>query len=253
VTENRTSGRVVVIIPTYNEFDALPDTLVRLRAAVPEADVLVVDDASPDGTGDWVEKQAAVDGAVHVLRRTGKQGLGTAYLAGFQWALERGYDVLVEMDADGSHLPEQLPLLLARITDADLVVGSRWVRGGRVVNWSRSREVLSRGANIYTRLALGVPLRDATAGYRAYRATMLEKLDLSDVASQGYCFQIDMTWRIAQAGGRITEVPITFVERTAGESKMSRGIVIEALGRVTVWGLHHRAAQVRTLVHRKRN
>lgn len=253
MTENRTSGHVVVIIPTYNEFDALPDTLARLRAAVPEADVLVVDDASPDGTGDWVEKQAAVDGAVHVLRRTGKQGLGTAYLAGFQWALERGYDVLVEMDADGSHLPEQLPLLLARITDADLVVGSRWVRGGRVVNWPRSREVLSRGANIYTRLALGVPLRDATAGYRAYRATMLEKLDLSDVASQGYCFQIDMTCRIAQAGGRITEVPITFVERTAGESKMSRGIVFEALGRVTVWGLHHRAAQVRNLVHRKRN
>jgi dolichol-phosphate mannosyltransferase len=253
VTENHASDRVVVIIPTYNEIDALPDTLARLRATVPDADVLVVDDGGPDGTADWVEQQAVTDSAVHLIRRTGKQGLGTAYLAGFRWGLDRGYDVLVEMDADGSHLPEQLPLLLARTADADLVVGSRWVSGGRVVNWPRNREVLSRGANIYTRLAMGVPLRDSTAGFRAYRAAMLEKLDLAGVASQGYCFQIDMSWLVHQAGGRIVEVPITFVERTAGESKMSRGIVFEALSRVTVWGVQHRAAQLRELLRLRKH
>jgi dolichol-phosphate mannosyltransferase len=187
------------------------------------------------------------------MRRTGKQGLGTAYLAGFRWGLDRGYDVLVEMDADGSHRPEQLPLLLARTAEADLVVGSRWVRGGRVVNWPRNREILSRGANIYTRLAMGVPLRDATAGFRAYRAAMLDKLDLSSVASHGYCFQIDMSWRVDEAGGRIVEVPITFVERTVGESKMSRGIVFEALSRVTIWGVQRRAAQLGRLLRPRKN
>ena len=252
MTENHPSGRVVVIIPTYNEIDALPDTLARLRAAVPDADVLVVDDGSPDGTGDWVEEQAASDSAIHLMRRTGKQGLGTAYLAGFRWGLDRGYDVLVEMDADGSHRPEQLPRLLAEASEADLVVGSRWVPGGRVVNWPRNREILSRGANLYTRLAMGIPLRDATAGFRAYRATMLEKLDLAGVDSHGYCFQIDMSGRVEDAHGRMVEVPITFVERTAGESKMSRGIVFEALGRVTVWGVQRRAGQLgRLLRHRK--
>lgn len=237
---------VLVVIPTYQERTALPDTLARLRAAVPEADVLVVDDASPDGTGEYADGVAARDGQVHVLHRTRKDGLGRAYLAGFGWALERGYDAVVEMDADGSHRPSELPRLLeaAARSGADLVIGSRWMAGGAVRNWPRSREVLSRGANAYTRLAMGLAVHDATAGFRVYRAATLRRLPLAGVQSQGYCFQIDMTQQVRLLGGRIVEVPITFVERAAGESKMSRAIVVEALWRVTVWGLAYRAHQV---------
>ncbi|HWS57588.1 MAG TPA: polyprenol monophosphomannose synthase, partial [Actinotalea sp.] len=234
------TGRVLVVIPTYDEARTVPVTVGRLRAAVPRADVLVVDDASPDGTGRIAERLAASDASIHVLHRTGKQGLGSAYVAGFGWALARGYDVVVEMDADGSHQPEELPRLLGALDDgppADLVIGSRWVPGGRVENWPRHREVLSRGGNTYTRLATGLPLRDATAGFRAYRATMLRSLDLGAVASQGYCFQVDMALRVHDAGGVVREVPIRFVERTQGRSKMSRQIVVEALLRVTAWGL----------------
>ena len=236
--------RVLVVVPTYDEAQTLPGTLARLRAAVPDADVLVVDDGSPDGTGDLAERAAAADPAVNVLHRSGKQGLGKAYVAGFGWALARGYDVVVEMDADGSHQPEELPRLLDAIGEgrADLVIGSRWVPGGSVVHWPWHREALSRGANTFTRLAMGLPVRDATAGFRAYRAPVLASLHLEEIASQGYCFQIDMAWRVHLTGGVIREVPIRFVERQQGRSKMSNRIVVEALVRVTQWGVARRWA-----------
>ncbi|HEX5332828.1 MAG TPA: polyprenol monophosphomannose synthase [Cellulomonas sp.] len=251
-----TQPRVLVVIPTYDERENLPTALDRLRAAVPDADLLVVDDGSPDGTGELAEKiaeqeaEAAGRTVIHVLHRTGKLGLGTAYITGFRWALERGYDVIVEMDADGSHRAEDLPRLLDAVRDADLVIGSRWVPGGSVVNWPVSRQLLSRGGNTYTRLALGLPLRDATAGFRAFRAETLATMALDEVASAGYCFQVDMAWRVQRAGGRIVEVPITFVERELGRSKMSRAIVIEALANVTVWGVEQRARQLGAVVRR---
>jgi len=235
--------RVLVIIPTYDERTTLPLTLSGLRTAAPDVDVLVVDDNSPDGTGDVADTLAATDPHVHVMHRTAKDGLGAAYLAGFSWALDRGYDLIFEMDADGSHRPEDFPALLAAFDTTpapDLVLGSRWVPGGAVVNWPRHRELLSRGGNTYVRLALGLRLGDATGGFRGYRAQALRAVHLDDVASQGYCFQVDMAWRVDQAGGRVVEVPITFVERTAGESKMSRQIVQEALWKVTAWGITRR-------------
>ena len=244
-------GRVVVIIPTYNELETLPVTLAKLRAAVPYADVLIVDDGSPDGTGDLADARARSDNAVHVMHRSGKMGLGTAYIAGFAWALERGYETICEMDADGSHQPEQLPQLLEALEadpKAGLALGSRWVPGGAVVNWPKSREVLSRGANVYTRIMLGLRVRDATGGFRAFRASALSQLAFDDVSSQGYCFQVDMTLRIDDLGLTIVEVPITFVERTAGESKMSRNIIGEALWRVTVWGVRRRSSQISELI-----
>ncbi len=240
--------RVLVIIPTYNELENLPLILDRLFAAVPSAHALVVDDGSPDGTGEVADKRALDDDRIHVMHRTDKAGLGAAYIAGFGWALGNGYDIVVEMDADGSHAPEQLPRLLAAAAHADLVLGSRWVPGGKVVNWPKSRELLSRGGNLYTRLALGVDLHDATGGYRAYRRAVLETIDLTGIASQGYCFQVDLAWRAVQAGFRVVEVPITFAERQIGESKMSGNIVREALLRVTQWGAAHRLAQARSLL-----
>lgn len=243
-------ARVLVVVPTYDERDSLPGAIARLAEHVPDADVLVVDDGSPDGTADLAEKLGEADEAtrgrraVHVLRRTAKQGLGPAYLAGFGWALERDYAVIVEMDADGSHRAEDLPLLLARTGDAELVIGSRWVKGGRVVNWPLHREVLSRCANTYTRLAIGMKVRDATAGFRAYRADLLRTLALDAVASQGYGFQVDMTLRTLRAGGRVVEVPITFVEREQGVSKMSNGIILEAMLNVARWGIAERSRQV---------
>lgn len=238
------SGGVLVIIPTYNEWESLPGVVDRLRRAVPDAHVLVADDNSPDGTGQLADDLAAHDDHVHVLHRAGKEGLGKAYLAGFAWGLERGYDVLVEMDADGSHRPEELPRLLAQIPHSDVVLGSRWVPGGSVVNWPASRRVLSQGGSLYTRLALGIPTRDATGGYRAYRSTALQELDLGTVESNGYCFQIDLLWRALQRGLVVREVPITFVEREAGTSKMSGRIVREALVNVGRWGAAYRWGQV---------
>jgi dolichol-phosphate mannosyltransferase len=230
--------RVLVIVPTYNERENLPLIAARLRAALPEAHLLVADDCSPDGTGEIADGLAAGDDHVHVLHRPGKQGLGAAYIAGFRWGLAQGFDVLVEMDADGSHRPEELPKLLDALADgADLVIGSRWVPGGKVMNWPASRELLSRGANTYARIMLGMPVRDATAGFRAYRAATLEKVGLDDVMSQGYCFQVDLTLRTIRQGLRVAEVPITFVDRIVGASKMSRAVVLEALWRVTAWGL----------------
>lgn len=236
---------VLVIVPTYNEIDNLALIARRLHAAVPEAHLLVVDDASPDGTGALADELAAAGDWTHVLHRTGKEGLGAAYLAGFAWARERGYDVVVEMDADGSHAPEQLPQMLRALENADLVLGSRWVEGGKVVNWPKSREILSRGGNAYTRMVLGLPLRDATGGYRAYRREKLDQVLAGSVASQGYCFQVDLAWQMWRAGHRIVEVPITFVERERGTSKMSRAIVVEALWRVTVWGAASRRSRLR--------
>ncbi|MCW2527378.1 MAG: Dolichyl-phosphate beta-D-mannosyltransferase [Pseudonocardiales bacterium] len=245
------SDRTIVVIPTYNEADNLPVIVERLFAAVPTVHALVIDDDSPDGTGELADKLAANDDRVHVLHRSAKSGLGAAYLAGFAWCLTAGYDVMVEMDADGSHAPEDLPRLLSALGDADLVLGARWVPGGKVVNWPKSREVLSRGANLYTRLSLGMGLHDATGGYRAYRAVVLNTIDLSSVSSQGYCFQVDLAWRAVQAGFRVTEVPITFVERERGESKMSGSIVREALLRITQWGVAHRFAQAKALARRR--
>jgi len=229
--------RVLVVIPTYDERDNLATVVGRLHAAVPGADVLVVDDASPDGTGELADSLAATDPRIHVLHRPAKEGLGAAYLAGFAWGLARDYDALVEMDADGSHAPEQLPDLLAALADADVVLGSRWVPGGSVVDWPRRREVLSRGGNTYARVLLGLPLHDATGGYRVFRREVLEALELETVSSAGYCFQVDLARRAWQSGFRIVEVPIRFVERVSGVSKMNRAIVAEALWRVTVWGL----------------
>ncbi|MEO3784253.1 polyprenol monophosphomannose synthase [Actinocorallia sp. B10E7] len=236
---------VVVIIPTFNERQNLPLVVSRVRAAAPSAEVLVVDDNSPDGTGKLADELAASDERVHVLHRTAKNGLGAAYLAGFAWALDRGFDVMVEMDADGSHQPEQLPSLLSALTGADLVIGARWVPGGRVENWPRHREALSRGANVYARLMLGIPLHDATGGYRAFRRETLEKLDLQGVDSRGYCFQIDLALRSLRAGLRVVEVPITFVERMHGSSKMSQDVIVESMIRVARWGIRDRLRALR--------
>ena len=237
--------RILTIIPTYNELESLPKTLGRLRSAVPASDVLVADDNSPDGTGALADTIAAEDPQVHVLHRKGKEGLGAAYIAGFRWALERGYDIVVEMDADGSHQPEQLPSLLKAVDDgADLVIGSRWVAGGSVVNWPFYRQLISRTGSTYARLMLGLKLRDITAGYRAFRRTTLEKLDFDTIESRGYGFQVDLANRVAKMGLKVVEVPVTFVERELGSSKMSGNIVVEAMVNVTRWGLAERWRQI---------
>ncbi|MFN2479232.1 MAG: polyprenol monophosphomannose synthase [Pseudonocardiaceae bacterium] len=240
-----------MVIPTYDERASLPRVLHRLHEAVPDAHALVVDDDSPDGTGKLADALAATDCRVHVLHRATKAGLGAAYVAGFRWALQRGYGVVVEMDADGSHAPEDLPRLLDALADnasgtaADVVLGSRYVPGGRVVNWARYREWLSRGGNYYSRVALGMSIHDVTGGFRAYRREVLAGLDLSTVASQGYCFQVDLAWRSVRAGFTVVEVPITFTEREHGQSKMTSAIVLEALWRVTVWGVQRCVSNLR--------
>jgi dolichol-phosphate mannosyltransferase len=235
---------VLVIIPTYNEAENIKPIVKRVRACVPDADVLVADDNSPDGTGKLADELAQSDERVHVLHRQGKEGLGAAYLAGFRWGMDKGYGVLVEMDADGSHQPEELPRLLTALKGADLVLGSRWIPGGRVVNWPKSREFLSRGGSTYSRLLLDLPIRDVTGGYRAFRKETLVGLGMTEVASAGYCFQVDLAWRAVKAGYHVVEVPITFVERERGDSKMNRGIVVEALWRVTAWGVGSRTGKL---------
>lgn len=230
--------RVLTIIPTYNEIESLPRTLDRLRAVAPATDVLIVDDNSPDGTGAAADAMAAADSAVHVLHRQGKEGLGAAYIAGFRWGLDAGYDVLVEMDADGSHQPEELQRLLDALdSGADMVKGSRWIRGGKVVNWPLHRKLLSLGGSLYSRILLGVRVKDITGGFNAFRAETLKEIDLESVESVGYCFQVDLTWKTLKAGLDVREVPITFVEREFGDSKMSGGIVLESIILVTKWGL----------------
>ncbi|MDT7581615.1 MAG: dolichol-phosphate mannosyltransferase [Pseudonocardiales bacterium] len=242
------AGSVLVVIPTYNERDNLEPLLARMHAVVPDAQVLVVDDGSPDGTGELADKLAADDSRVRVLHRTAKEGLGAAYLAGFAVALQGEHQVIVEMDADGSHAPEDQPTLLAALEGpdgADVVLGSRYVPGGKVVNWPAYRNWISRGGNLYSRLALGVGLRDITGGYRVFRREVLEALPLDAVESQGYCFQVDLAWRALQAGFRVVEVPITFTERERGASKMSNGIVAEAFWKVTQWGVARRWRRLR--------
>ncbi|ALG84861.1 polyprenol monophosphomannose synthase [Gordonia phthalatica] len=238
----------LVVIPTFNERENLPLIVGRLLAAQTGIHVLVVDDSSPDGTGDVAEQLATDDaaGRIHVMHRTVKDGLGKAYLAGFAWGLERDYAVIVEMDADGSHAPEQLHRLLDGINaGADLVIGSRYVPGGALVNWPKRREFLSKGANTYARLALGAKIKDITAGYRAFRREVLEKIGLDQVESAGYCFQIDLAWRSLQNGFTIREVPITFTERAIGESKMDGGVIAESFLNVARWGIQGRTAKFR--------
>ncbi|GAB2454327.1 polyprenol monophosphomannose synthase [Nocardioides hungaricus] len=245
MSDHPSLGRVVVVVPTYNEADNLAWIVGRVRAAQPDVDVLVVDDGSPDGTGAIADGLAAADPRVQVLHRTAKAGLGAAYLHGFRVALDAGYDVIGEMDADGSHQPEQLDRLLAALETADLVIGSRWVPGGAVVNWPLQRELLSRGGNLYVRLLLGVRVRDATAGYRLFRRATLERIDLASVRSTGYVFQTDMVARTLAAGLVVKEVPIEFVERIRGDSKMSGSVATESLRRITAWGLRERRDQLR--------
>lgn len=237
-------GRVVMVVPTYDEADNLAWIVRRLREAQPDVHVLVVDDNSPDGTGKIADELAASDDSVQVLHRTEKGGLGAAYKHGFSVALDHGYDVIGEMDADGSHQPEQLHLLLDALRDADLVIGSRWIPGGSVVNWPFRRELLSRGGNLYVRLLLGVSVRDATAGYRLFRRSALEAIDLASVESTGYVFQTDMVTRCLRIGLRVREVPIEFIERVRGDSKMSGQVAAESLRRVTTWGLRERRDQL---------
>lgn len=247
MSNHEPSDRTLVIIPTYDEAGNLPVTLERLLAAAPAVDVLVADDNSPDGTGRLADEWAAADeaGRIHVLHREGKEGLGAAYIAGFRWALDRGYTVICEMDADGSHPAESLPDMLRAVDDgADLAIGSRYVPGGSVENWPLQRHIISRGGNLYSRIMLGVRIRDITAGYRAYRADALAELDFDAIESRGYCFQIDMTWRLLRNGRHVAEVPITFVERTVGASKMSESIFREAAVNVARWGLAERRRQL---------
>jgi dolichol-phosphate mannosyltransferase len=247
---DRPSQRTLVIIPTYNERENLPLIVGRVHAARPDVHVLVVDDGSPDGTGELADELALADpDRVHVMHRAGKGGLGAAYLAGFAWGLGRGYSVLVEMDADGSHAPEELYRLLDAVdAGADLAIGSRYVPGGTVRNWPRRRLILSRTANTYSRVLLGVGIHDITAGYRAYRREVLEKMGLDDVDSKGYCFQIDLTWRAINAGFTVVEVPITFTERELGVSKMSGSNIREAMSQVAKWGIRGRLDRARGIL-----
>jgi dolichol-phosphate mannosyltransferase len=231
-------AEILIVVPTYNEIESLEAILGRLRQSVPQADVLIVDDSSPDGTGQLADRIAAADPAVSVLHRVEKDGLGRAYLAGFAIALAAGYTYVVEIDADGSHDPGELPPMLQLAENgADLVLGSRWVPGGSVVNWPWLRQVISRAGNTYARTVLRSQIHDITSGFRVYRASALESLALGDVSSQGYCFQVELAWLLEKGGHNIKEHPIAFVERATGRSKMHGGIVLEALLRVTWWGV----------------
>jgi dolichol-phosphate mannosyltransferase len=223
------SFRSLVILPTFNERGNLPQIVPAVLAQSSELDVLVVDDNSPDGTGQVADALAAADPRVSVLHRKAKQGLGTAYVTGFQWALRRGYTRVFEMDADFSHDPEDVPRLLAAAEDADLVIGSRWVPGGGTRNWSLLRRCISRGGSLYAGLVLGLPVRDATSGFKCFRAETLTVLDLDSVHSNGYSFQVELNYQCFKRGLRIREVPIVFVDRRVGESKMSSHIVFEAM------------------------
>ncbi|MEY4039903.1 MAG: hypothetical protein RLZZ52_771 [Actinomycetota bacterium] len=240
----------LVIIPTYNEVENITRAVSAVRLAVPAANVLIVDDNSPDGTGATADALAVDDPFVHVLHREEKNGLGDAYLAGFAWGIERGFEILVEMDADGSHPADRLDALIGAVSAPTipgahfpgLAIGSRWVTGGSVVNWPARRLFLSRGANWYTRAMLGIQVKDSTAGFRAFRAEVLQNIHLDEVNSHGYCFQIDLTLRVLDAGYTVVELPIEFTERVIGESKMSKNIVFEAMRQVTSWGWQRRLA-----------
>ncbi len=230
--------QVLVVIPTYNESENIERVLRRVHVALPDATMLVVDDGSPDGTGDIAEKVGTEIGNIELLRRTEKSGLGSAYRAGFRWGLDHGFDVCVEMDADLSHDPDALPGLVAPLGKGfELVIGSRYVPGGSIPNWAWHRRLLSRGGNVYASALLGLGVTDSTAGFRAYSASVLNRIALDDIRAEGYGFQIEMTYQAKRAGAPIVEVPIRFVDRIEGESKMSMFIVVEALGLVTWWGI----------------
>ena len=229
---------VLVVLPTYNELENIDRVLRRIRVALPAASVLVVDDGSPDGTADAAEVLGKELGSIDVLRRTAKSGLGSAYREGFRWGLDRGFDACVEMDADLSHEPEALPSLVAPLADGtELVIGSRYIPGGEIPNWRWHRRLLSRGGNIYASTLLGLHVSDATAGFRCYSASLLKRIELDQVRAEGYGFQIEMTYAARRAGAKVLEVPIRFVDRVDGESKMSTYIVVEALGLVSLWAL----------------
>ena len=229
--------RLLVVLPTYNEAPNVQAMLRELRATVPEATILVVDDASPDGTADLARRVGRDLGQVEILAREGKGGLGGAYRSGFAWGLERGFDTFVEIDCDFSHDPRVLPRLLAAADDHEVVIGSRYVDGGTIPRWKLSRRLLSRGGNQYASVMLGLKVADSTAGYRIYSSSALEKIDFRSVTADGYGFQIEMTYRARRGGASITEVPISFSDREKGESKMSSSIVVEALWLVTKWAL----------------
>jgi dolichol-phosphate mannosyltransferase len=244
---------VLVVIPTYNEAGNVEPIVSRVLQNLPDAHVLVVDDGSPDGTGALADRMAESDRRVHVLHRTEKAGLGAAYVAAFRWALQRDYGYVCEFDADGSHPADALPRIRAAFDSSarpGLVIGSRWVRGGSVVDWPLRREVLSRGANLYARVMLQVPVHDATAGFRMFAVDTLRALDLDSIDSKGYCFQIDLTVRAHDLGVGIVEVPIEFREREVGESKMDGSIIVEAMTKVTVWGVERAWRRMRARSHR---
>lgn len=245
-------GRVLVIIPTFNERENVPLITARLRAAVPDAHVLVADDNSPDGTGQIADELAAKDDHIHVLHRKGKEGLGAAYIAGFGWGLDQGYGVLVEHDADGSHQPEQLPALLEALENSDMVKGSRYVKGGSTVNWPKYRELISRTGGLWTWICLGINIKDPTGGFNAFRADTLRAIDYASIDSAGYCFQIDLTWRTISRGMKVVEVPIEFKEREFGTSKMNKSIILEAFMQVATWGIEHRIGQARRFFNKLR-
>ncbi|MFB2583329.1 polyprenol monophosphomannose synthase [Herbiconiux liukaitaii] len=231
-------ARTLVVIPTYNEIESVETVAARVLATEPAAHVLIVDDSSPDGTGELADRLSTADPRIHVIHRSGKSGLGAAYRAGFTWALERQYDFVVEMDADGSHQPEELPRLIGLLAAGnDMAIGTRWIAGGVIVNWPAYRKLISRLGTAYARVLLRSKLHDLTSGFRGFRAESLGTINLATLNSQGYCFQIEMAWLFERSGARIGEFPITFVERAEGVSKMSTGIVIEALAKVTGWGL----------------
>lgn len=245
-------GRVLVIIPTYNEAENVELITDRLRTAVPAAHILIADDNSPDGTGRIAEELAAADDHIQVLHRPGKEGLSAAYLASFRWGLDHGYDVLIEFDADGSHQPEQLHRLLdALVAGADMVKGSRWVKGGSVVNWPLHREVLSRAGSLWTRLMLGMPIKDVTGGLNAFKRETLKRI-IDDIEAEGYGIQRDLTWHTYQAGLQVIEVPIDFKERERGNSKMTSDVFFEALKQTTRMGINHRLGQLRGLGRKSR-
>lgn len=229
--------RCVIVLPTYNERDSLEISVLEIQRHLPDASVLIVDDASPDGTGEIADELASKNNKISVLHRTSKDGLGPAYVAGFNWALQRNFDLILEMDADGSHRAQDLPRLLEAAADADLVIGSRWINGGAVENWPLSRQLISRFGNFYAAALLGSKLRDLTAGFRVYRRELLTQLISLPVSSHGYSFQVELAWRAETLGARIAEVPIVFVERALGNSKMNSKIVFEALLLITQWGM----------------
>jgi dolichol-phosphate mannosyltransferase len=230
--------RTLVVIPTYNESENIRPLATAVLALPGGMEILVVDDSSPDGTGDIArDLSRETSGRVHLLERPGKAGLGTAYLAGFRWGLEQGYDAIVQMDADFSHDPERVPVMVAGLDRADLVIGSRYVEGGGTVNWGLMRKVVSRGGSLYARLLLALPVSDVTGGFKAWRGDTLARLGLDKVRSNGYCFQVEMTWRAFNTGARIREVPIVFIDRRVGLSKMSGSIFLEAVWRVPLLAL----------------